>query len=89
MDELIAIGDDSNKGSLDVNLNLMNITSDDDGLESLESLGGGGPSRDAVPSAEGALVAEEVQEDNPQKHAYEMKPKKKTSTIWKGFKEVV
>jgi len=30
MDELIAIGDDSNKGSLDVNLNLMNITSDDD-----------------------------------------------------------
>jgi hypothetical protein len=80
MDELIAIGDDSSKGSLDVNLNLMNITSDDDG---------GGPGGNVVPNGEGALVAEEVQEDDPQKHAYERKSRKKTYPIWKDFKEVV
>jgi hypothetical protein len=53
MDELITIGDDSNESSLVVNLNLMDITFDDDG------------GANAVPSEEGALVAEEVQENNP------------------------
>jgi hypothetical protein len=45
MDELIAIRDDSNEGSLDVNINLMDITFDDDS------------SGNAVPGGEGALVA--------------------------------
>jgi hypothetical protein len=51
MDELVAIalGDE---GSLDVNLNLMNITSDDEGHESLESLDGGGPGGNVVLSGE-------------------------------------
>jgi hypothetical protein len=80
MDELIANGDDSNEGSPDANLNLMNITSDDDG---------GGSGGYVVPSGEGALEAEEVQEDDSQKHAYERKPRKKTSPIRKDFKEVV
>jgi hypothetical protein len=34
-------------------------------------------------------VAKEVQEDYPQKHASGKKPRKKTSLIWKNFKEVV
>jgi hypothetical protein len=68
MDKLIANVDDSNESSLDVNLNLMNITlDDDDGLVSLES-----PDGDVVqpvPSGESACAAEEVQEgDDPQKH---------------------
>jgi hypothetical protein len=72
-----------------VNLNLMNIASDDDdGLVSLES-----PDGDVVQhisSGESACAAEEVQEgDDPQKHAYERKPRKKTSPIWKDFKELL
>jgi len=86
MDELIV---NVAEGSLDVNLDLMNIASDDDdGLVSLES-----PDGDAVlqiPSGESACAAEEVQEgDDSQKHAYERKPRKKTSPIWKDFKEVL
>jgi hypothetical protein len=89
MDELIVNVDE---GSFDANLNLMNIASDDDdGLVSLES-----PDGDAVqpvqhiPSGESACAAEEVQEGNdPQKHAYERKPRKKTSPIWKDFKELL
>jgi hypothetical protein len=77
MDEVIPIGDDSNESSLDVNLNLMDITSyDDDG-------------GNVVPSKVGALVAKEVQENDPQKHAYENKPRNKTSPVWKDFKEVM
>jgi hypothetical protein len=62
MDELIFNVDE---GSLDVNLNLMNIASDDDdGLVSLES-----PDGDVVqpiPSGKSACAAEEVQEgDDP------------------------
>jgi hypothetical protein len=90
MDELIAIAL-VDEGSLDVNLNTLNITSDDEGHESLESPkdDGGSPGGDAVPCGDGVLVAEEVQEDDPQKHAYDRKPRKKTSPIWKDFKEVV
>jgi hypothetical protein len=89
MDELIANVDDSNEGSHHVNLNLMNIASnDDDGLVSLESLDG--DAVQPVPSGESACAAEEVQEgDDPQKHAYERKPRKKTSPIWKDFKKVL
>jgi hypothetical protein len=78
MDELIANVDE---GSLDVNLNLMNIASDDDdGLVSLESLNGNVVQ--PIPSGESACAAEEVQEgNNPQKHAYERKTRKKTSPI--------
>jgi hypothetical protein len=89
MDEVIANAEDSNKGSLDVNLNLTNIASDDDyGLVSLES--SDGDVVQPVPSGESACAAKEVQEgDDPQKHAYERKPRNKTSPIWKDFKEVV
>jgi hypothetical protein len=41
------------------------------------------------PRGDGVLVAEEVHEDDPQKHAYERKSRKKTSPILKDFKEVV
>jgi hypothetical protein len=60
MDKLIAIalGDEGS-------LNLTNITSDDEGHESLESPDGGGLSGDAVPNGESALVIEEVQENDP------------------------
>ncbi|XP_062176105.1 zinc finger BED domain-containing protein RICESLEEPER 2-like [Alnus glutinosa] len=104
MDELIVNVDE---GSLDVNLNLMNIASDDDdGLVSLESRNGDAvqhipnglvslesPDGDAVqhiPNGESACATEEVQEgDDPQKHACERKPRKKTSPIWKDFKELL
>jgi hypothetical protein len=68
---------------------MMNIASDDDdGLVSLES-----PDGDAIQpisSGESACAAEEVQEgDDTQKHAYGRKPRKKTSPIWKDFKEIL
>jgi len=50
MDKLIVIAL-VDEGSLDVNLKTLNITSDDEGHESLESPedDGGGPGGDAVP----------------------------------------
>lgn len=83
MDELIVNVDEC---SLDVNLDLMNIASDDDdGLVSLES-----PDGDVVqpiPNGESACAAGEG--DDSQKGAYERKPMKKTYPIWKDFKEVL
>lgn len=57
MDELITIAF-VDEGSLDVNLNTLNITLDDEGHESLESPegDGGGPGGDDVPYGDGVLV---------------------------------